>query len=116
MNGPRGFGGMCPQSNLAFSLEEAPTFGRGSSLCNHFDRIRRGTHCVLCTDQVYLKEMDLPVIPPWYTAHKMFLNDHLLAKGVEPMEFNGTLGARGVFKRVLGIIDPGSFYAVRNSS
>jgi hypothetical protein len=32
MNGPRGFGGMCPQFNLAFSLEEAPTFGRGSSL------------------------------------------------------------------------------------
>ena len=26
------YGGMCPQSNLAFSLEEAPTFGRGSSL------------------------------------------------------------------------------------
>jgi hypothetical protein len=32
MNGPRGFGGMCPQFNLAFSLEEAPTFGQGSSL------------------------------------------------------------------------------------
>ena len=32
MNGPRGFGGMCPQFNLAFSLEEAPTFDRGSSL------------------------------------------------------------------------------------
>jgi hypothetical protein len=29
---PKGFGGMRPQSNLAFSLEEAPTFGRGSSL------------------------------------------------------------------------------------
>ena len=28
----RGFGGMCPQFNLAFSLEEAPTFGRGSLL------------------------------------------------------------------------------------
>ncbi len=28
----RGYGGMCPQFNLAFSLEEAPTFGRGSSL------------------------------------------------------------------------------------
>jgi hypothetical protein len=26
------FGGMCPQFNLAFSLEEALTFGRGSSL------------------------------------------------------------------------------------
>jgi len=30
MNGSRGFGGMCPQFNLAFSLEEAPTFGRDS--------------------------------------------------------------------------------------
>jgi len=40
----RGYGGMCPQFNLAFSVssvsssketeeaEEAPTFGRGSSL------------------------------------------------------------------------------------
>jgi hypothetical protein len=27
----RGYGGMCPQFNLAFSLEEAQTFGRGSS-------------------------------------------------------------------------------------
>jgi hypothetical protein len=29
---PQGVWGMCPQFNLAFSLEEAPTFGRGSSL------------------------------------------------------------------------------------
>jgi hypothetical protein len=28
----RYYGSMCPQFNLAFSLEEAPTFGRGSSL------------------------------------------------------------------------------------
>ena len=28
----RFYGGMCPQFSLAFSLEEAPTFGRGSSL------------------------------------------------------------------------------------
>jgi len=28
----RGFGGVSPQSYEAFSLEEAPTFGRGSSL------------------------------------------------------------------------------------
>jgi hypothetical protein len=27
-----GYGGMCPQFNLAFSLEEAPTFSRCSSL------------------------------------------------------------------------------------
>jgi hypothetical protein len=33
INGSRGFGGMCPQFNLAFSLEEAPTNCRGSSLC-----------------------------------------------------------------------------------
>jgi len=26
-----GYGSMCPQLNLAFSLEEAPTFGLGSS-------------------------------------------------------------------------------------
>jgi hypothetical protein len=36
MNGPRGFGGMCPQFNLAFSLEEAPTFGQGSSLIRKY--------------------------------------------------------------------------------
>ncbi len=28
----RGYGGVCPQFNLAFSLEEAPTFGRSSLL------------------------------------------------------------------------------------
>ena len=28
----RGYGGMRPQFNLAFSLEEVPTFSRGSSL------------------------------------------------------------------------------------
>jgi hypothetical protein len=28
----RGFEGMCPQYNLTFTLEEASTFGRSSSL------------------------------------------------------------------------------------
>jgi hypothetical protein len=32
MNGQCWFGGMSPQAYLAFSLEEAPTCGRGSSL------------------------------------------------------------------------------------
>ena len=31
MNSLRGFEGMCPQFNLAFSLEESRTFGRDSS-------------------------------------------------------------------------------------
>jgi hypothetical protein len=43
MKGPQGFGGMCPQFNLAFSLEEAPTFGWGSSLkpCPYFQPVER---------------------------------------------------------------------------
>ena len=32
MNGQCGFGGVSPQAFKAFSLEEAPTFGRSSSL------------------------------------------------------------------------------------
>jgi hypothetical protein len=32
------FGGVGPQANAAFSLEEAPTFGRGSSLNSKINR------------------------------------------------------------------------------
>jgi hypothetical protein len=33
---------MCPQFNLAFSLEEAPTFGRGSLLHSAFQEAEVG--------------------------------------------------------------------------